>query len=66
MSEAIGEVVHLKELLDDGVRAVVVSRGDDNRVCELADSMRGAILRNGDLLRMDPKTSLLLEKLSQP
>ncbi|MFM7829681.1 MAG: proteasome ATPase, partial [Actinomycetota bacterium] len=36
VSEAIGEVVHLKELLDDGVRAVVVSRGDDNRVCELA------------------------------
>jgi len=66
VSEAIGEVVHLKELLDDGVRAVVVSRGDDNRVCELADSMRGAILRNGDLLRMDPKTNLLLEKLSQP
>ncbi|MFM7337207.1 MAG: proteasome ATPase, partial [Actinomycetota bacterium] len=29
VSEAIGEVVHLKELLDDGVRAVVVSRGDD-------------------------------------
>ncbi|MFM9121883.1 MAG: AAA family ATPase, partial [Actinomycetota bacterium] len=66
VSEAIGEVVHLKELLDDGVRAVVVSRGDDNRVCELAESMRGAILRNGDLLRMDPKTNLLLEKLSQP
>ncbi|MFM8954979.1 MAG: proteasome ATPase [Actinomycetota bacterium] len=66
VSEAIGEVVHLKELLDDGVRAVVVSRGDDNRVCELADSMRGAILRNGDLLRMDPKTNLLLERLSQP
>ncbi|MFM7820950.1 MAG: proteasome ATPase, partial [Actinomycetota bacterium] len=41
VSEAIGEVVHLKELLDDGVRAVVVSRGDDNRVCELADSIRG-------------------------
>ncbi|MBM3805105.1 MAG: proteasome ATPase [Actinobacteria bacterium] len=66
VSETIGEVVHLKELLEDGIRAVVVARGDDNRVCELADSMRGTILRNGDLLRMDPKTNLLLERLSQP
>lgn len=64
--EVIGEVVHLKEVLEDGVRAVVTGRGDDERVCELADSIRGTILRSGDLLRMDPKTNLLLERLSQP
>lgn len=64
--EVIGEVVHLKEILEDGVRAVVTGRGDDERVCELADSIRGTILRSGDLLRMDPKTNLLLERLSQP
>ena len=64
--EAIGEVVHLKEVLEDGVRAVVTSRGDDERVCELADSIRGTLLRSGDLLRMDPKSNLLLERLSQP
>jgi len=64
--EAIGEVVHLKEVLEDGVRAVVTGRGDDERVCELADSIRGTLLRNGDLLRMDPKSNLLLERLSQP
>lgn len=51
--EAIGEVVHLKEVLEDGVRAVVTGRGDDERVCELADSIRGTLLRSGDLLRMD-------------
>ena len=64
--EAIGEVVHLKEVLEDGVRAVVIGRGEDERVCELADSIRGTLLRSGDLLRMDPKSNLLLERLSQP
>ena len=64
--EAIGEVVHLREVLEDGVRAVVTGRGDDERVCELADSIRGTLLRSGDLLRMDPKSNLLLERLSQP
>jgi proteasome-associated ATPase len=64
--EVIGEIVHLKEVLEDGVRAVVTGRGDDERVCELADSIRGTLLRNGDLLRMDPKSNLLLERLSQP
>ena len=64
--EVIGEVVHLKEVLEDGVRAVVTGRGDDERVCELADSIRGTLLRSGDLLRMDPKSNLLLERLSQP
>ena len=65
-SEPIGEVVHLKEVLEDGVRAVVVGRADDERVCELADSLRGVHLRSGDLLRMDPKSNLLLERLQQP
>ncbi|NQV96432.1 MAG: proteasome ATPase, partial [Acidimicrobiaceae bacterium] len=65
-SEQIGEVVHLKEVLEDGVRAVVVGRADDERVCELADSLRGVHLRSGDLLRMDPKSNLLLERLQQP
>lgn len=64
--EVIGEVVHLKEVLEDGIRAVVTGRGDDERVCELADSIRGTLLRSGDLLRMDPKSNLLLERLSQP
>ncbi len=64
--ETVGEVVHLKEILEDGVRAVVTGRGDDERVCELADSIRGTLLRIGDLLRMDPKSNLLLERLNQP
>ncbi len=65
-SDANGEVVSLKEVLEDGVRAIVVVRGDDERVCELATAIRGMRLRSGDLLRLDPASNLLLEKLDQP
>ena len=61
-----GEVVSLKEILEDGVRAIVVVRGDDERVCELATAIRGIHLRSGDLLRLDSRSNLLLEKLEQP
>jgi len=65
-AEATGEVVSLKEVLEDGVRAIVTGRGDDDRVCELADVLRGVHLRSGDLLRLDTRTGLLLERLAQP
>ena len=61
--ETTGEVVTLKEVMDDGVRAVVIGRADEERVCELASSMRGMRLRNGDVLRLDPRSNMLLEKL---
>ena len=64
--EPLGEIVTLKEVLDDGIRAVVSQHGDQEMVCELADSLRGAILRHGDVLRMDPRSHLLLERLDQP
>jgi proteasome-associated ATPase len=65
-AEATGEVVSLKEVLEDGVRAIVTGRGDDDRVCELADSLRGTHLRSGDLLRLEVRSGLLLERLAQP
>jgi len=61
-----GEVVSLKEVLEDGIRAIVTGRGDDDRVCELADTLRGTHLRTGDLLRLDARSGLLLERLAQP
>ena len=45
-SDTTGEVVSLKEVLEDGVRAIVVVRGDDERVCELATAIRGMHLRS--------------------
>lgn len=64
--ETIGEVVTLKEILDDGVRAIVVGRADEERVCELASALRGHRLRNGDMMRLDPRANLLLERLPRP
>jgi proteasome-associated ATPase len=64
--EATGEVVTIKELLDDGVRALVVGRADEERVCELADGIRGMHLRSGDSMRLDTRTNMLLEKLPRP
>jgi proteasome-associated ATPase len=64
--EGTGEVVTVKELMDDGVRALVVGRADEERVCELADALRGIHLRPGDTMRLDPRSNLLLEKLPRP
>jgi proteasome-associated ATPase len=64
--EPVGEVVTVKEVLEDGVRVVVTGRADEERVCELADAVRGIRLRSGDHLRLDPRSSLLLEKLPRP
>ena len=61
-----GEVVTVRQILDDGIRALVVGRADEERVCELADSIRGSIIRAGDHLRLDTKSNLLLEKLARP
>ena len=64
--ETTGEVVSIKKMLDDGVRAVIVGRADEERVCELADSLRGTHLRSGDNVLLDPRSNLLLEKLARP
>src|SRR5688500_368766 len=66
VGEAGGEVVTIKEVMEDGVRALVVGRADEERVCELADNLRGVHLRSGDTMRFDPRSNLLLEKLPRP
>jgi len=49
-AESTGEVVTLKEVMEDGVRAIVTGRADEER----------------DLLRCDSRTNLLIERLPQP
>ena len=61
-----GEVVTLKEILDDGLRALIVGRADEERVAELADELLGQKLRAGDTILMDSRTGLLLERLPRP
>ena len=65
--ETNGEVVTLKELLEDGKRAIIIGRADEERVAELADSLYdGPHLRAGDSVLMDSRSGLLLEKLPRP
>ncbi|MDQ6727117.1 MAG: proteasome ATPase, partial [Actinomycetota bacterium] len=65
-AELSGEVITLKELLEDGRRAIVVGRADEERVVELAESLMGEKLRSGDSILMDSRTGLLLERLPRP
>ena len=65
-AELSGEVVTLKEVLEDKRRALIVGRADEERVVELAESLIGEKLRSGDTILMDSRTGLLLEKLPRP
>ncbi|WP_395155564.1 proteasome ATPase [Ilumatobacter sp.] len=65
-SEITGEVVTVKNVMEDGIRALVVGRADEERVCELADNLRGTLIRSGDHMRLDVRSNLLLEKLPRP
>lgn len=65
-AEVSGEVVVLKELLEDGRRAMVVGRADEERVCELAEQVKHARLRAGDHLLMDIRSGLVVERLPRP
>ncbi len=64
--EVSGDVVTLKELLDDGHRALIVGRADDERVVELSEALIGQRLRSGDTVLMDPRTGMLLKRLPRP
>ncbi len=64
--ELAGEVVVLKEVLEDGTRAIVFGRADEERVAELSDDLLGMKLRSGDTVLMESRTGLLIEKLERP
>ena len=64
--DTVGEVVTLKDVMEDGIRAIVIGRADEERVCELASTLRGTRLRNGDMMRLDPRSNMLLEQLPRP
>jgi proteasome-associated ATPase len=65
-ADVAGEVVTFKEILEDGKRALVIGRADEERVCELADELQDVRLRAGDHLLMEGRSGLLLEKLPRP
>jgi proteasome-associated ATPase len=63
--EVSGEVVTLKELLEDR-RALIVGRADEERVVELSDALADVHLRAGDSVLVDGRSGLVLERLPRP
>ena len=61
-----GEVVTVKEILDDQERAVISGRGDDEKVVELAEHLREKQLRAGDYLLLDSRANVAIERLPRP
>ena len=64
--EAVGEVVTVRAVMPDGVRALITGRGDEQRVVELASDLVGVGLQSGDSAMLDPRSALLLERLPRP
>ncbi|CAB4530439.1 unannotated protein [freshwater metagenome] len=65
-SESSGEIVTFKELFEDGRRALVVGRADEERVAELGDKLLKVKMRAGDNVLMDSRSGMLLERLPRP
>ena len=61
--ERVGEVVMLKEVLEGGDRALVISHADEERIVFLAEGLLGAPLRAGDSLMIEPRSSYAYERI---
>jgi proteasome-associated ATPase len=61
--ELQGEIVRLKDLMEDHKRAMVSLRADEERVAEMAEPLLREKLSVGDHLLFDPRSGYLLEKL---
>jgi proteasome-associated ATPase len=61
--EKAGEVVMLKEILEDGERALVIGHTDEERVVYLAEDLRNVKIRSGDSLLMETRSSYVFERI---
>ncbi|HET9872138.1 MAG TPA: proteasome ATPase [Propionibacteriaceae bacterium] len=59
----VGEVVLLKEVMEDGQRALVVGHGDEESVVRLATELRAEHLRAGDSLLIDRRVHFAYERV---
>ncbi len=66
VGDGTGEVVAVKEVLDGGMRALIVGRADEERVVELATELIDQPLKSGDTVLMDSRSGLLVERLPRP
>jgi proteasome-associated ATPase len=61
--ESIGDIVTLKEILEDGERALVIGHTDEERVVRLAEPLIGGPLRAGDALLLEPRSGYVYERV---
>ncbi|TKA12343.1 proteasome ATPase [Actinacidiphila oryziradicis] len=61
--ERIGDIVTLKEVLEDGERALVVGHTDEERVVRLAEPLLDGLLRTGDALLLEPRSGYVYERV---
>ncbi|GGU97210.1 proteasome-associated ATPase [Kitasatospora herbaricolor] len=59
--ESIGDIVTLKEVLEDGERALVTGHTDEERVVRLAEPLRDITLRPGDALLLESRSGYVYE-----
>ncbi|MFI8103104.1 proteasome ATPase [Streptomyces sp. NPDC101118] len=59
--ERAGDIVTLKEVLEDGERALVVGHTDEERVVRLAEPLLDAVLRPGDALLLEARSGYVYE-----
>ncbi|MGB8380851.1 MAG: proteasome ATPase [Dermatophilaceae bacterium] len=60
--EKVGEVVMVKEILEDD-RILVVAHADEERVCRRAEQLVGEPVRVGDSLTLDPRSGFVFERV---
>ena len=61
--ERVGEIVTLKEILEDGERALVVGHTDEERVVRLAEPLLDTVIRTGDALLLEPRSGYVYERV---
>jgi proteasome-associated ATPase len=59
--ESVGDIVTLKEILEDGERALVVGHTDEERVVRLAEPLLDVTIRAGDALLLEPRSGYVYE-----
>ncbi len=59
--ERVGDIVTLKEILEDGERALVIGHTDEERVVRLAEPLLDITIRAGDALLLEPRSGYVYE-----
>lgn len=59
--ESVGDIVTLKEILEDGERALVLGHTDEERVVRLAEPLLDVTIRPGDALLLEPRSGYVYE-----